>query len=64
MLQEIKSMEQNFNTALSLKENLLADLTNLSSETLERVKKFKKKKDKLDIDKYIKEAREFAANPT
>lgn len=62
MLQEIKSMEQNFNTALSLKENLLADLTNLSSETLERVQKFKKKKDNLDIDKYIKEARELAEN--
>ncbi len=62
MLEEIKSMEQNFNTALSLKENLLDDLTNLSSATLERVQKFKKQKDKLDIDKYIKEAREFATN--
>lgn len=62
MLEEIKSMEQNFNTALSLKENLLDDLTNLSSATLDRVQKFKKQKDKLDIDKYIKEAREFATN--
>lgn len=62
MLSEIKSLEANFNTALSLKENLIADLTNLSSATLERVQKFKKQKDKLDIDKYIKEAREFAEN--
>ena len=62
MLGELKSLEQNFNSALSLKENLIADLTNLSSGTLERVQKFKKQKDKLDIDKYMKEAREFAGN--
>ena len=62
MLGEIKSLERNFNAALSLKENLIADLTNLSSSTLERVQKFNKQKDKLDIDKYIKEAREFAEN--
>jgi len=62
MLDEIKSLEQNFNSALELKENLIADLTNLSSTTLERVQKFKKQKDKLDIEKYMKEAREFAEN--
>lgn len=62
MLGEIKSLEQNFNSALSLKENLIADLTSLSSTTLERVQKFKKQKDKLDITKYIKEARQFAEN--
>ena len=62
MLGELKSLEQNFNSALSLKENLIADLTNLSSGTLERVQKFKKQKDKLDIDNYMKEAREFAEN--
>lgn len=60
MLNEIKSLENNFNAALNLKENLLADLTNLSAATLERAQKFKKQKDKLDIEKYIKEAREFA----
>ncbi len=62
MLTEIQSLETNFNAALSLKENLIADLTNLSSSTLERAQKFKKQKDKLDIEKYIKEAREFAEN--
>jgi len=62
MLGEVKSLEQNFNSALSLKENLIADLTSLSSTTLERVQKFKKQKDKLDINKYIKEARQFAEN--
>jgi len=62
MLREIKSLENNFNAALNLKENLIADLTNLSAATLERAQKFKKQKDKLDIDKYIKEAREFAEN--
>ena len=62
MLDEIKSLEQNFTAALNLKENLIADLTSLSSSTLERVQKFKKQKDKLDIDKYMKEAREFAEN--
>ena len=62
MLNEIKSLENNFNAALNLKENLIADLTNLSAATLERAQKFKKQKDKLDIDKYIKEARDFAEN--
>lgn len=62
MLGEIKSLEQNFISALSLKENLIADLTSLSSTTLERVQKFKKQKDKLDISKYVKEARQFAEN--
>lgn len=62
MLDEIKSLEQNFSSALTLKENLIADLTSLSSTTLERVQKFKKHKDKLDIEKYMKEAREFAEN--
>ncbi len=62
MLSEIKSLENNFNAAINLKENLIADLTNLSSATLERAQKFKKQKDKLDIEKYMKEAREFAEN--
>ena len=62
MLNEIQSLEYNFNAAITLKENLLADLTNLSSATLERAQKFKKQKDKLDIEKYIKEARDFAEN--
>jgi cell division initiation protein len=54
MLSEIKSLENNFNAAINLKENLIADLTNLSSATLERAQKFKKQKDKLDIEKYMK----------
>jgi cell division initiation protein len=62
MLSEIKTLENNFNAALNLKENLIADLTNLSAATLERAQKFKKQKDKLDIEKYMKEAREFAEN--
>ncbi len=62
MLSEIKSLENNFNAAINLKENLIADLTNLSAATLERAQKFKKQKDKLDIEKYMKEAREFAEN--
>ena len=62
MLNEIKTLENNFFAAQHLKENLIADLTNLSSATLERAQKFKKQKDKLDIEKYIKEAREFAEN--
>lgn len=62
MLSEIKILENNFTAALNLKENLIADLTNLSSATLERAQKFKKQKDKLDIEKYIKEARTFAEN--
>jgi len=62
MLSEIESLENNFNAAINLKENLIADLTNLSSATLERAQKFKKQKDKLDIDKYMQEAREFAEN--
>jgi len=62
MLSEIKLLENNFNAAINLKENLIADITNLSAATLERAQKFKKQKDKLDIEKYMKEAREFAEN--
>ncbi len=62
MLSEIKILENNFTAALNLKENLIADLVNLSSATLERTQKFKKQKDKLDIEKYIKEAKTFAEN--
>jgi len=62
MLSEIKSLEHNFNSAQSLKENLISDITNLSSAALERVQQFKKQKDNLNIDKYIKDAREFAEN--
>ena len=62
MLTEIKSLENNYISAKNLKENLIADITNLSSATLERAQKFKKQNDKLDIEKYIKEAREFAEN--
>lgn len=62
MLNEVKTLEYNFNMAMSLKENLIADLKNLSTDTLERVNKFTEKKDNLNIDKYIKDAREFADN--
>ena len=62
MLTEIKTLEQNYNAALALKENLISDLINLSSSTLERAEKFKAKKEKMDVDKYIKQAREFAEN--
>ena len=62
MLEEIKSLEQNFKSALNLQEHLIADLTNLSTDALDRVQKFKKQKDNLNIDAHVKEAREFAEN--
>ena len=62
MLDEIKILEHNFNLALSQKESLVTDLRNLSNETLERVKKFTERKEALNIDKYMKAAREFANN--
>ncbi len=62
MLDEVKTLEQNFNMALSLKESLISDLRNLSNDTLDRVKKFSERKEQLNIDKFMKEAREFANN--
>lgn len=62
MLSEVKTLEQNFHSALALKENLISDLRNLASETLDRVQKFNERKDALNIDKFIKEAREYADN--
>jgi cell division initiation protein len=62
MLEEVKTLEQNFNQVLSVKEGMISDLKNMSNDTLERVKKFTEKKENLDIDKYLKKAREFADN--
>ncbi len=60
MLEEVKTLQQDINQAINLKENLFADLKNISNDTLERVMKFSKKKEKMNIDEYVKKAREFA----
>jgi cell division initiation protein len=62
MLEEVKTLEQNFNLVLNVKESMISDLKNLSNDTLERVQKFTEKKEKLNIDQYLKKAREFADN--
>lgn len=62
MLDEVKTLEQNFNMALNIKESLISDLRNISNETLERANKFSDKKKKLSIEQYVEQAREFADN--
>lgn len=62
MLDEVKTLEQNFNMAMNLKESLISDLRNLSNETLERVGKFSEKKQNLSIEQYVEKAREYADN--
>lgn len=61
MLDDVKVLEQNFNMITSIKENLISELKNISNDALDRVKKFSKKNDDLNIKKYIKQAREVAS---
>lgn len=60
MMEEVKSLEQSYNMVMTLKENLIFELKNFTSDTLEKVEKFKAKKDKFNIEKHIKSAKEFA----
>lgn len=60
MMDEVKSLEQSYNMLMALKENLLVELKNFTSDTLEKVEKFKIKKERFNIDKHIKSARDFA----
>jgi cell division initiation protein len=62
MLEEAKTLEQNFSMAKNLNENLLSDLRNLANETIDRTRKFQDKASQLNIDKLMKEAREYADN--
>jgi cell division initiation protein len=62
MLDEVKALQQDIHQAVNLKESLFSDLRNISNDTLERVDKFSKKKKKMNIDEYVKKAREFANN--
>ncbi len=60
MVDEVKSLEQSYNMLMTLKENLLTELKNFTSDTLERVEKVKIKKERFNIEKHIKSARDFA----
>ncbi len=61
MLDDVKVLEQNFNMITVIKENLILELKNLSNDTLDRIKKFSKRNDDLNIKKYVKQAREIAS---
>jgi len=61
MLDDVKVLEQNFNMITNIKENLISELKNLSNDALDRVKKFSKRNDDMNIKKYIKQAREVAS---
>ncbi len=58
MLDDIKELEQNFHMIENVKENLVLELNNLANDTLERIKKFSKKDENVNIKKYITKARE------
>lgn len=60
MMDEVRSLEQSYNMLMALKENLLVELKNFTSDTLDKVEKFKTKKDRFNIEKHIKSARDFA----
>lgn len=60
MMDEVKSLEQSYNMLMALKENLLVELKNFTTDTLDKVEKFKVKKERFNIDKHIKSARNFA----
>ena len=60
-LTEIKDLEQSYSMIMALKENLISELKNFTSDTLERVENFKAKKDRFNIDQHLKAAKDFAA---
>jgi cell division initiation protein len=62
MLDDVKELEQNFHRIESVKENLVSELKNLANDALERVQKFSKKSEDIDIKQYITKAREVASN--
>ena len=62
MMEEVKSLEQSYNMLLTLKEDLITELGNFTSDALDKVKKFKSKKETFNIDKHIKSAKEFATS--
>ena len=60
MMEEVKSLEQSYHMLMTLKENLITELKNFTTDTLERVEKAKTKKDRFNIEKHIKSAKDFA----
>ena len=60
MMDEVKSLEQSYNMLMTLKSDLLTELKNFTSDTLDKVEQFKVKKERYNIDKHIKSARNFA----
>ncbi len=59
-MEEVKSLEQSYHMLMTLKENLISELKNFTTDTLERVEKVKTKKDRFNIEKHIESAKEFA----
>lgn len=60
MMEEVKSLEQSYNMLMTLKSDLLTELKNFTSDALDKVEQFKVKKERYNIDKHIKSARDFA----
>ncbi len=60
MMEEVKSLEQSYHMLMTLKENLISELKNFTTDTLERVEKVKTNKDRFNIEKHIESAKDFA----
>ncbi len=62
MLDDVKELEQSFNMVAGVKENLVSELRNFANDTLDRIGKFAKKNEDIDIKQYITKAREIASH--
>ncbi|MGF1637719.1 MAG: DivIVA domain-containing protein [Cyclobacteriaceae bacterium] len=60
MVEELRALEQAYNQVLTAKENLIAEIRNYATDTLERVEGYKARKSKFDLNEHVKSARELS----
>jgi len=60
MMEEVKSLEQSYHMLMTLKEDLLSEIKNLTTDVMEKADKVKVKKGTFNVEKHIKSARDFA----
>jgi cell division initiation protein len=60
MMDEMRILEQTYSQILAAKENLISELKNFASETIEKVDGYKARKSKFNLDKHISAARELS----
>lgn len=60
MMDEMRILEQTYSQILGAKENLISELKNFATETIDKVDGYKARKPKFNLDKHISAARELS----